>query len=222
MINRFDIVINSIFRRVALKRKSVKISLLSMFDSKCEFEDNIFIDRFNIIHTTKIGRYTYITNNCEIANCGIGRFCSIASGVKIGLGNHPTHLLSTSPIFYSFNNRFGVKWANNTEIMESLKTTIGNDVWIGSNVLIKDGLIIGDGAVIGAGAIVTKNIPPYAIAVGNPAKVIKFRFDESRRELLLQSAWWEKDDDELRKIAGQIDNIEQFISNIEESYGDQL
>lgn len=181
--------------------KNIRISLLTFFDNKCTFEDNVFIDRFCYLHSCEIGRYTYISYNSSANDCTVGRFCSIADGVNIGLPKHPLDRVSTSPVFYSFNNRFGVKWNKDDSVIESKHTFIGNDVWIGTNSLILCGIKVGDGAVIAAGAVVTKDVEPYTIVGGVPAKVLKARFDKDTINELQKIKWWDKETDYLKKYA---------------------
>ena len=96
-----------------------------------------------------------------------------------------------------------------------LRTVIGNDVWIGKRAIIKAGVKIGDGAVVGAGAVVTKDVPPYAIVAGVPAKIIKYRFDEDTIAQLLKTKWWNLSDEELEKRAGNITNVHEFLMDLE-------
>lgn len=145
----------------------------------------------------------------------IGKYCSIAAGVQIILGgNHHTRWVSTFAFYQE------PQWFPNWEqigenSVHKGDVTIGNDVWIGRNVLILSGAVIGDGAVIGAGAVVAGNIPPYAIAAGNPAKVIKFRFWQGQIEQLLQICWWdwpyERINDKLTLICSE--DIDTFIKD---------
>lgn len=127
----------------------------------------------------KIGKYTYRFEplcNPELLE-SIGAFCSIASGVEITGGNHPIDCITGSPIIYLEN--FGFIREDNHKLIDKHitgKVVIGNDIWIGQNVTILRGVKIGNGVVIGAGAVVTKNVPDYAIVVGLPAKVMKYRF----------------------------------------------
>lgn len=121
----------------------------------------------------------------------IGKFCSIAAGVQIVLGgNHHTNWISTYA-FYQEEHVF-TKYKEINDLRYNLRgdIVIGNDVWIGRNAMILSGAKIGDGAVIGAGAVVAGIIPPYAIAVGNPAKIIKYRFAPKQIEKLLSIKWW--------------------------------
>lgn len=123
----------------------------------------------------------------------IGSFCSIGPEALIGgLGKHPTSFLSTHPVFYSRKRQSGITFSQGHQHFdESAKTIIGHDVWIGARSIILDGVMIGDGAVVGANAVVTKEVPPYAIVGGVPAKIIRFRFDENVRNLLLAWKWWQ-------------------------------
>ncbi|APU95300.1 hypothetical protein BV902_02260 [Sphingobacterium sp. B29] len=155
-----------------------------------KISDTAKIYPFSVIKNTLIDDYTYISYNCVINNCTIGRYCSIAKDVKIGLGIHPTTFISTSPIFYSTTNPLGVTLVQNTLFKETESTYIGNDVWIGANAVILDGIKIGNGAIVGANALVNKDVEPYTIVGGVPAKVIKKRFSDTIISRLEQIQWW--------------------------------
>lgn len=156
------------------------------------------ICRFCRIISSDIGRYTYVGPNSVLRNTAIGSFCSIAENVKIGYGIHPFDRISTSPLFYAKKNIFGKSFSIDQEFNEFLPTVIGNDVMIGTNVFINDGLKIGSGAVIGAGSIVTRDVKPYEIVAGNPARTLRFRFDEATVSKLLSLQWWDWSEEKLQ------------------------
>lgn len=168
------------------------ISLLSSF-LKSTLGKNSKVYAFAKISNVTVGSYTYISYWCIVNNCAIGNYCSLARGVKIGLGKHPADFLSTSPLFYSKSNPLKKSFIQEQKFVEFEKTTIGNDVWIGVNALILDGVTIGDGAIVGANAVVTKDVPPFAVVAGSPAKIIRYRFSENNIEQLLKIKWWNKD-----------------------------
>lgn len=156
--------------------------------------------RSNVLNT-EVGRYSYIGRNNGVTNARIGSFCSIGSYVTIGGGVHPLNRMSTSPLFYDGNN----DWKTNEFIsddnqeVDQLLTVIGNDVWIGDFCYVKAGVTVGDGAILGAGAVVTKDVPPYAIVGGVPAKVIRYRFPKDVIDKLIELKWWEWDEERLEK-----------------------
>ena len=170
------------------KIRSVLPESIKKIGSDVSIEDNVeFSPCFE-----EIGNGAYLGKGLYIGYCKkIGSFTSISYDVKIGLVSHPLDNISTSPLFYA--HRRG--WVKNDTYDEfkSGFTEIGSDVLISANVVILAGVKIGHGAVIGAGAVVNQDIPPYAIAVGVPAKVIKYRFSSEIIESLLKSKWWEKD-----------------------------
>lgn len=161
-------------------------------------------------YNSSIDDYSYIGRGCFIEHTKIGKFCSIADNCNIGLASHPISWVSTSPVFCSGKNVLKANFADAT--YKTIKDTIvENDVWIGMNACIMAGVNIGTGAIIGAGAIVTKDVEPYAIVGGNPAKLIRFRFDESQVQYLLKVKWWDWGEDRLRSEAKVFDNIEIFM-----------
>ena len=146
---------------------------------------------FSIVTNTIIKDFSYISYSCTINNCEIGKFCSIAKGVKIGLGKHPVTFISTSPIFYSPWNPLKKILLKELKFKDSEKAIIGNDVWIGVNVTVLDGVKIGNGAVIGANSLVTKDVLPFSIVGGVPAKEIKKRFSQIIINSIEDSKWWD-------------------------------
>ena len=155
----------------------------------------------NITHIGKCsysGQDIYITNKEETI---IGSFTSIGTGVSLGCGRHPINFLSTSPYLYADYLGYKKKMASHNEYVEYCPPIkVGNDVWIGDKVLIMNGVTIGDGAIIGAHAVVTKDVPPYAIVGGIPAKIIRYRFDKESIEELLKLKWWNFPDEIIKKI----------------------
>jgi len=162
---------------------------------KTEFGSYISIYERVSLSDCKVDSMTYIGNDSKIYNCSIGKFCSIGANVKIGLGRHPsTGFVSTSPVFYSKKGQLPIIFDIEEEkFPEYLRINIGNDVWVGYNVTILDGVSIGDGAIIAAGSVVTKDVLPYSIVGGVPAKLIKYRFSEEIILALINLKWWEKD-----------------------------
>jgi len=158
-----------------------------------------------------IGSYSYIAQNSIINITEIGKFCSVGPNFISGYGVHPTNGLSTSPMFYSTQKQNGVTLCDRDKIKEHKPVIIGNDVFIGANVTVLDGFTIGDGAVIGAGAVVSKDIPPYAIAVGVPIKVIKYRFTEDKINKLLKIKWWDFEEEKLKDVEKLFFEINKFI-----------
>lgn len=188
-------------------------SLLSPDVEKKIQKGTVIEEQISISPTIKqMGRYIYIGKNTTISNCSeIGSFTSISSGVKIGLMVHPQDYISTSPIFYAVRRGF-VKLDTFDET-EGKTTVIGHDVLISANAMIKNGITIGHGAIIGAGSFVDKDVPPYAIVVGTPAKILRFRFEEKIIVQLLESQWW-KCSDEIINEAGNFNNPIKFLLSI--------
>ena len=164
---------------------------------------------FRIINSV-IGDYSYVDYESVISNTDIGKFCSIGPRLSSGWGIHPTEGISTSPMFYSNNNQNNFSISKTQKIEERKRIRIGNDVFIGMNVTILDGVTIGDGAVIGAGAVVSKDIPPYAVAVGSPIKVVKYRFNADQIEKLKTIRWWDRPEI-LEDVERMFFDIDAFI-----------
>lgn len=189
------------------RRKHVRISLLSHFNPQTKFEGYNVIWEGAVVSNSHIGKGTYIGTNSRLTNCYIGRFCSIAADVSVITGNHPSNFISTSPSFFSLLKQNGLIYTDKQKFDEILpQTKICNDVWIGEGGIIMGGTTIGDGAIIGAGAVVVKDVPPYAVVGGVPAKVIKYRFEQPVIDKLLELKWWNASDEKLKN------NISYFQS----------
>lgn len=177
--------------------------------NNCRINRGVVINKKSSFYNVSIGFGTYLSVNANVSNTEIGKFCSIGPNLLCGFGVHPIDGISTCPSFYSTLKQNGFTFSSENKIEETKTIIIGNDVFIGANVTILDGVTIGNGAIIGAGAVVSKNIAPYAIAIGCPIKVVKFRFAPDIIEKLLLIKWWDKD-----KIVWL--NIEKYFYNINE------
>lgn len=197
------IIVNKIKRSIL--KPMVKIASLFIRDKE---QRKIF--RKNILHNDTIN---FIGNSYAIKpfnsfpDTKIGKYVSIASNVTLGLWQHPINLVSTSPVVYN----------NNPQYLDAQiygkSVEVGHDVWIGSGAMVMAGVHIHTGAVVAAGSVVTKDVPPYAIVGGVPAKIIKYRFDEPTRNKLLASEWWEYSPQVIKKLP--YDDIDKFLSELE-------
>ncbi len=160
-----------------------------------------------------IGSYTYVSYRSSISKTRIGKFCSIGPNFLCGWGIHPSNSISTSPMFYSTSKQNGMSLTKVDKIVERKQIKIGNDVFIGANVTVLDGVTIGDGVIIGAGAVVSKDIPPYAIAVGCPIQIIKYRFEKEQIDNLLKIQWWDFPEDKLKDVEKMFFDVDVFINN---------
>lgn len=164
---------------------------------------------------SSLGAYSYIAEDSVIKNTRIGKFVSIGTGFRCGFGLHPIDTVSTSPVFYSVHKQCGVTFSRNNKVVEKRPIEIGNDVYIGMNVTVLDGVRIGDGSVVGAGAVVTKDIPPYAVAVGVPARVVRYRFDAMTVSRLLAARWWDGDMETLARVERHVLEVQDFLADQE-------
>ncbi|MBR1793207.1 MAG: CatB-related O-acetyltransferase [Bacteroidales bacterium] len=163
------------------------------------------------LNQSYISDYSYVSMNAYISMTTIGKFCSIGPNLVCGWGIHPTNGISTSPMFYSTREQNGTTLSKVDKIEERKKITIGNDVFIGANVTILDGVTIGDGAVIGAGAVVSKDIPPYAIAVGCPIEIKRYRLPTEQIDALQKIRWLDFDEKKLKDVERYFFDVEKFI-----------
>lgn len=171
------------------------------------------IQAHSILHDVEMGDFSYCAGYNQIYYARIGKFCSIASFVRINPGNHPTYTRIAQHHFTYRSDLFGLgeddapffAWRGEDFV------TVGHDVWIGHNASIMPGVTIGNGAVIGTGAVVTKDVAPYSIVAGVPAKTINMRFSQEMIEKIEGSGWWDWDYETLKERLPDFRNMEEFV-----------
>jgi acetyltransferase-like isoleucine patch superfamily enzyme len=177
-------------------RYKKSVSLFSFWDRTTTFGKNVFIAFGVKLGFCTVGEYARIRHFSTVYYATIGKFTSIGRNARIGIGQHPTNLISTNLIFYK-KNPISNKWVKPIKYDEYRPICIGNDVWVGESSMIMGGVNIGDGAIVAARSVVTKDVPPYAIVAGVPAKVVKYRFDQETIERLLEIKWWDLPEQEI-------------------------
>lgn len=201
--------IAKVFRKFFIP--AIKNSKLDRKAKVCSFS--------NIINSV-INRYSYVGYYCNIINTSIGAFSSIADNCIIGGAMHPIDWVSTSPVFCAGKNILSKNFYNHP-FNPSVHTIIGNDVWIGNNCLIKQGVTVGDGAIIGMGSVVTKDILPYSIVAGNPARVIRMRFNDEIIDKLKEINWTNFSETKIYEQGYSFKNIVKFIQLNDDRFSDK-
>lgn len=207
-------------RRIAASNKKIFFKNNVIISRNSIFEGNNLINDNCDVTDSYLGIGSYIAQGSTIKNAKVGRFCAIGENVRTCLGLHPSqNFVSIHPAFFSLMKQSGFTFVNKQlfgehtflDANKQFVCEIGNDVWIGNNVLIMDGITVGDGAIIAAGAIVTKNVAPYTIVGGVPAKIIKKRFSDFQTERLLKIQWWNWSFEEIRAFSANFTSIDEFI-----------
>lgn len=199
---------NKMFTKIEAALKGSNFAKDAWVSERSQFESPVHISaRCEIHDNCKIGaRFFLNVSSIIYSKTTIGKFCTIARNCEIGVAGHPTTWLST--------HSFQYKYFTKCQYEAHDETIIGNDVWIGAKAIVGNGVKVGDGAIIAAGSVVTKDIPPYSIVGGVPAKIIRYRFSAQIIERLLSVRWWDIPIHQLKDV--DFDNIENALMQIEE------
>lgn len=196
------------------RRQHLKIGYLVHISASCFGNYNTLNDGA-VLDQVILGDFSYIGANDIICRAKIGKFCCFAQDVTVGMGRHPARdFVSIHPIFYSPLRQAQITFSNKSYFEEHLEINIGNDVWIGNRAQIVDGVSIGNGAIVAAGSVVTKDVPPFAIVGGVPAKLIRYRFAPEEIMYLEQLRWWDQDIDWLKSNWRQFHDIKILMQTV--------
>lgn len=208
---------------VYIKRNILKIKYRKshlMLERGTRISRNSVFEGYNrigqdTVFSGKLGYASYVGSGCHI-NAELGRFCCIASRVVTVGGNHPTSgWVSLHPAFFSVQKQCGMTYVTEQKYEENKQgVKVGNDVWIGDSAIIMDGVTIGDGAIVAAGSLVNKDVEPYSIVGGVPAKIIKYRFSREEIEKLLSVQWWNRSLEWIKNNADCFENFTELMNRI--------
>ena len=202
------------FRKKKYLQRKNKFLHMGYFSqvNQCLFKGKVDLAPYSNINNCTIGTHVRIGEKSKLCYCNISSYSVLGPECLIGLGIHPTEYISTQNFLYQKNYVFSIcPDTFNFKFKEYKITTIGSDVWIGARVIIPGGIHIGNGAIIAAGSIVTKNVPPYAIMAGCPAKIIRYRFDHNIIDRLLEIEWWKWDLEKIKMNHSLFFDIKKFI-----------
>lgn len=203
MISYFEYLLSKIIKKLHLR--AIKNCTIHKTSKVCSGSHLI-----NVV----MGKHSDIGYDCTLINTEIGAFCSLGANIVIGGASHTIDWVSTSPVFNENKDHLTKKFSHHKYDLHN-HTIVGNDVWIGNCVLIKANVKVGDGAVIGMGSVVTKDIPPYEIWAGNPAKFIRKRFTDDEINKLNTIQWWLWDDEKIQEYAPFFANTQEFIKRLD-------
>lgn len=216
-------ILKYIFNRIKYRNNNV------IFPVNCNIGLHSSFEGYNRLNGNSsfsgvMGRCSYIGPNSAISG-KIGRYVCIGEEVRVLSGTHPTNMVSMSPVFYSnMEAQCGKSYVREclydehkyADEINKHRVVIGNDVWIGARATLLAGVSVGDGAVIAAGAVVTKDVPPYAIVGGVPAKVIRYRFPEETVKSIWESQWWNWPEEYIEQNADRFLKVDVFLAFIKE------
>lgn len=181
------------------KRYLKNTSLFALWDANSRIALQTYLAFGVRIANSTIGEYSRIRHFTVLHYTSIGKYSAIGKNVRLGVAQHPLNMISTNLIFYQ-KNKIKNDWVKPIIFDAYKKIKVGNDVWIGEGAMIMGGVTVGNGSVVASKSVVTKDVPPYAIVGGVPAKVLKYRFDEETIKVLEKYEWWNFSDEDIEKV----------------------
>lgn len=212
-------------RKLREQKNGTHISKTSRIGKSVTLAGGNYVGGGTELQYCDVGYMTYFSSGCDFSHVAFGKYCSIGPNCQVMRGKHPTSgFVSTCPAFYTAERTSGKCYVRENKYPEysyvdearQMSVLIGNDVWLAANVTIVGSVTIGDGAIVGAGAVITKDVPPYAIVGGVPAKVIRYRFSPEQIQWLLNLKWWDQGEEWIQRHADCFEDIDLLMRTVEQ------